>query len=80
MLQSTGFLTDHANLGQSFTNQLHDAQNSRSNYLGDLNAQNQAYVGQTNDNLNQARLTAMNTYSTQQQQNAVRAATGLGKK
>lgn len=77
MTQSTGYLTDRANLGQSFQNQLSDASNSRTNYLGDLNSQYQAYLGQSSDNLNQARLQAIANYNAQQQTNAVRAAAGI---
>lgn len=78
MLQSSGYLTDRANLGQTFNNQLHDAQLARNNYLGDLNSQAQAYVGQTSDSLNQARLQALTNYNNTQTSNAVRAA-ALGK-
>lgn len=77
MMQSSGYLTDHANLGQSFTNQLHNAQLSRNNYLGDLNSQAQAYVGQTSDSLNQARIQALTNYNNSQASNAVRAAAGI---
>lgn len=77
MLQSTGYQADHANLGQNFQNQLNDASLARNNYQADLGAQAHAYVGQTSDSLNQARLQAIAAYNAQQQTNAVRAAAGV---
>lgn len=77
MLQSSGYLADHANLGTSFNKQLGDAQLSRQNYGADLQNQAQAYTGQTSDSLNQARLAALSAYNAQQATNAVRAAAGI---
>jgi hypothetical protein len=80
MMQSSGFNTDHANLGQNFTNQLNDAVQARQNYQDDLTAQGHAYIGQSSDNLNQARLSAIAAWNAQNQTNAVRQAAGIGGK